>query len=58
MSGDAFCLDRAEKAEAERDALRALVSDLRQFLPYEKPEQAPLPSWIVSIAQRVKAALA
>jgi len=49
---------RAERKgyEAEIKRLRELVRELRQFIPYEKPEQGPLPAWIVDIAERAEKA--
>jgi hypothetical protein len=51
---------RAERKgyEAEIKRLRELVRELRQFIPYEKPEQGPLPAWIVDIAERAEEELA
>lgn len=36
----------------EADGLLALVRDLRQFLPMERPEEGPLPAWIVEVRER------
>jgi hypothetical protein len=51
---------RAERKgyEAEIKRLRELVRELRQFIPYEKPEQGPLPAWITDIAERAEEELA
>lgn len=55
---------RAEGAEQVVDELHdrlrgavKLVRDLRQFVPYEKPEQGSLPGWIVEIQERADAFL-
>lgn len=49
----------AGEHEGERErGLRGLIRELRQFIPHERPEQWPLPAWIVDITARADAALA
>jgi hypothetical protein len=51
---EAALLRRADAAEAEAERLRGIVRELLRFVPYEKPEQGPLPDWIVDVAQRAR----
>lgn len=48
-------LAELERLYAENAKLRGLLRELRQFVPYEKPEQGPPPNWIVDITRRVDA---
>jgi hypothetical protein len=48
-------LDADDTAEVR--VLRDVIGELLQFVPYEKPEQGPLPGWIVEIRDRAEAAL-
>jgi hypothetical protein len=34
-----------------------LIRELLRFVPYEKPEQGPLPTWIVDVAERARTAI-
>lgn len=48
-TADAMYRSRGRKL----DEALALIRDLRQFIPYEKPEKPHFPEWITAIRERV-----
>jgi hypothetical protein len=41
-----------EATTRELSQAHGIIRELIQFIPYEKPEQGPLPDWIVDVAER------
>lgn len=52
------CEQRMLPLVQEREQLRDLIREMLVLLPVEKPEQGPLPGWIVDLAERARKAVA